>query len=160
MNLAPALQAIPKACTFFQLRKLTRTVSRLYDRHLAAAGLKTTQFSVLVHVSVQALPMMRLAALLGAERTTLTRNLKPLTDAGWLTVAPGHDPRQRIVTITEAGRAKVRHARHAWQAAQDEIGALLGPEALRSLHGDLAAAQSKLDMLETGASEGEVNNGA
>lgn len=160
MMLDPALLAIPKACTFFQLRKLTRTVSRLYDRHLAAAGLKTTQFSVLVHVSVQALPMMQLAALLGAERTTLTRNLKPLTEAGWLTVAPGSDPRQRIVTITEAGRAKVRHARHAWQAAQDDMASLLGAEALRALHGDLAAAQSKLDRLEQGENQQEENDGA
>jgi len=156
----PALLAIPKACTFFQLRKLTRTVSRLYDRHLSAAGLKTTQFSVLVHVNVQALPMMQLAALLGAERTTLTRNLKPLADAGWLTVAPGSDPRQRIVTITEAGRAKVRHARHAWQAAQDEMASMLGAEALRALHGDLALAQDKLDLLEQGGNEEEVNDGA
>ena len=160
MMLDPALLALPQACTFFQLRKLTRTVSRFYDRHLAAAGLKTTQFSVLVHVNVQALPMMQLAALLGAERTTLTRNLKPLADAGWLTVAPGNDPRQRIVTITDAGRAKVRHARHAWQAAQDEMAALLGPDALHSLHDDLARIQNILDRLEAGGHEGDEHDGA
>ncbi|MTW02214.1 MarR family transcriptional regulator [Duganella ginsengisoli] len=148
--LDPALLAIPQACTFFQLRKLARTVSRLYDRHLSASGLKTTQFSVLVHVHVQALPMMQLASLLGAERTTLTRNLKPLADAGWLTVTPGDDPRQRIVTITEAGRDKVRHARRAWRAAQDEMASLMGADALLALHGDLALAQSKLDSLENG----------
>lgn len=156
----PDFEAISSACTFFQLRKLTRTVSRLYDRHLAAAGLKTTQFSVLVHVSVKALPMMQLAALLGAERTTLTRNLKPLADAGWLTVAPGPDPRQRIVTITDAGRAKVRHARHAWRAAQDEMGTLLGDEALTALHLDLTALQNKLEKLEAGGKDGEDNDGA
>lgn len=160
MHPDPALLAIPSACTFFQLRKLTRAVSRLYDRHLAAAGLKTTQFSVLVHVSAQAMPMMQLAALLGAERTTLTRNLKPLAEAGWVIVTAGNDPRQRIVTITDAGRAKVRHARHAWQAAQDEMATLLGLEALRTLHGDLASAQSKLEMLDDGATHMEDGNGA
>lgn len=154
MSSDTALQAVPQACTFFQLRKLTRTVSRLYDRHLAAAGLKTTQFSVLVHVSAQALPMAQLAALLGAERTTLTRNLKPLADAGWLALQPGSDPRQRIVTITEAGRAKVRSARAAWQAAQDEMGRVLGPRALQALHADLAHAQHLLRALEDGAEEG------
>ncbi|GAB2864037.1 hypothetical protein GCM10027277_35920 [Pseudoduganella ginsengisoli] len=94
--------------------------------------------------------MMQLASLLGAERTTLTRNLKPLADAGWLTVTPGDDPRQRIVTITEAGRDKVRHARRAWRAAQDEMASLMGADALLALHGDLALAQSKLDSLENG----------
>jgi DNA-binding MarR family transcriptional regulator len=160
MTADPAFQAISDACTFFQLRRVTRTASRLYDRHLSAAGLKTTQFSVLVHVSVKPLPMMQLAALLGAERTTLTRNLKPLADAGWLTVAQGDDPRQRIVTITDAGRAKVRHARRAWQAAQDEIGALLGEDGVRNLHGDLAALHGKLEKLEAGYGAGENDDGA
>lgn len=155
MNFDPALLAIPNACTFFQLRKLTRTVSRLYDHHLATVGLKTTQFSVLVHVSIQALPMAQLAMLLGAERTTLTRNLKPLAEAGWVTLQPGNDPRQRIVTITESGLAKVRHARHAWQAAQDEMANLIGPDALRTLHADLAAAQDKLRQLDEVAAETE-----
>jgi DNA-binding MarR family transcriptional regulator len=157
--LDPALLALPRACTFFQLRKLTRTVSRLYDRHLATAGLKTTQFSVLAHVHVQALPMTQLSALLGAERTTLTRNLKPLAEAGWVTVTTGADPRQRIVAITEAGRAKVRHARQAWRAAQDEIGRLLGETALQALHADVARAQAKLDALETGEGGGCLRGG-
>ena len=34
-------------CTCFELRKVARTVTRLYDQHLAAAGLRTTQFSLL-----------------------------------------------------------------------------------------------------------------
>jgi hypothetical protein len=39
----PDTSATTVGCTCFTLRKLTRTVSRLYDLHLAAAGMKTTR---------------------------------------------------------------------------------------------------------------------
>ena len=93
------------SCTCFKLRKATRALSRVYDQHLAQAGLKTTQYSVLVNAGRGALPLVELADKLGLERTTLTRNLKPLIEAGWIVLAPGADARQRIVTITAAGRA-------------------------------------------------------
>src|SRR3954469_11915406 len=109
-----ALQA-SLGCTCFKLRKLARAMSRLYDQHLAAAGLTNTQFSVLSHAARAALPMSELAERLGTERTTLTRNLKPLTDAGWIALLPGQDSRQRIVTVTDAGRAKQQAAFPYWR---------------------------------------------
>lgn len=126
-------------CTCFKLRKLTRTMSRLYDQHLAAAGLKTTQYSVLANAVRAALPVAELAERLGAERTTLTRNLKPLTEAGWIALLPGADSRQRIVTITDAGRAKLDAAYPCWRAAQTEFENLVGLDAVRALHGQLDA---------------------
>jgi DNA-binding MarR family transcriptional regulator len=126
-------------CTCFKLRKLTRTMSRLYDQHLAEAGLKTTQYSVLVNAAREAMPVSELAERLGTERTTLTRNLKPLIEAGWIVLAPGADSRQRIVTITEQGRAKQQAAYPHWRAAQTEFENLVGIEQVRALHGQLDA---------------------
>ncbi|MEG2632944.1 MAG: MarR family transcriptional regulator, partial [Comamonas sp.] len=40
----------PKGCTNLKLRQLTRLVTRHYDHYTAAAGLKTTQYSLLSHV--------------------------------------------------------------------------------------------------------------
>jgi DNA-binding MarR family transcriptional regulator len=126
-------------CTCFKLRKLTRTMSRLYDQHLAQSGLKTTQYSVLVHAAREALPVAELADRLGTERTTLTRNLKPLIEAGWIVLAPGADSRQRIVTVTEQGRAKQQAAYPHWRAAQTEFENLVGIDQVRLLHGQLDA---------------------
>lgn len=134
-------------CTCFKLRKLTRTMSRLYDQHMATVGLKTTQFSLLRNVERQALPVAELAQVLGAERTTMTRNLKPLADAGWVELLPGADSRQRIVTITKAGRAKIKAAHAAWRAAQNELESLLGRDAVLALHGQLDAALNQLTPL-------------
>jgi DNA-binding MarR family transcriptional regulator len=137
----------PLGCTCFKLRKLTRTMSRLYDQHMAAVGLKTTQYSVLTNVAREALPVAELAERLCTERTTLTRNLKPLIEARWVTLEAGADTRQRIVTITDAGRAKVKEAYAAWRAAQTALENLLGTAAVRALHTQLDSTLNQLTPL-------------
>ncbi|MDY7575033.1 MarR family winged helix-turn-helix transcriptional regulator [Actimicrobium sp. CCI2.3] len=134
-------------CTCFALRRLTRTVTRLYDLHMAGVGLKTTQFSLLKRVAAGAMPMAQLAMQLSTDRTTLTRNLKPLLDAGWVTLTPGRDARQRIVTLTDEGKAKVIGAKQAWRAAQRELELTLGPELVKTLHDDTASAMQLLTPL-------------
>ncbi|MCG2583249.1 MarR family winged helix-turn-helix transcriptional regulator [Massilia sp. TS11] len=129
------------------MRKLTRTVSRVYDQHLAAAGLKVTQYSLLVNIGRTPGPLAELANRLSLERTTLSRNLKPLLDAGWVQVVPGADSRTRIVSLTAAGRATVCHARRAWEAAQAAVHAALGAEQVAALHAMLASSLIQLSPL-------------
>ncbi len=131
-------------CTCFKLRKLTRAMSRLYDQHMAAVGLKTTQYSVLTNAARAPLPVAELAELLAMERTTLTRNLKPLVDAGWIVLRPGADSRQRIVTVTDTGMDKVKQAYVAWRGAQSAFEQLVGRDAVRALHGQLESTLTQL----------------
>jgi DNA-binding MarR family transcriptional regulator len=142
----------PLGCTCFKLRKLTRAMSRLYDQHMATVGLKTTQYSVLANAARAALPVAELAEILGVERTTLTRNLKPLQDAGWIELKAGADSRQRIVTITEAGRAMLKLAYVAWRRAQTEFETLIGRDAVRALHQQLETTMTQLTPLLEDAS--------
>ena len=137
----------PLGCTCFKLRKLARAMSRLYDHHLAGVGLKTTQYSVLANAARAPLPVAELAELLGLERTTLTRNLKPLAEAGWVELKPGADSRQRIVTITDAGRDKVKQAYVVWRRAQTEFETLMGRESVRALHQQLESTLTQLTPL-------------
>ena len=137
----------PLGCTCFKLRKLTRAMSRLYDQHMATVGLKTTQYSVLANAARASLPVAALADILGLERTTLTRNLKPLLDAGWVELVPGADGRQRIVTITEPGREMLKQAYVAWRRAQTEFETLMGRDAVRALHRQLEATMTQLAPL-------------
>jgi DNA-binding MarR family transcriptional regulator len=137
----------PLGCTCFALRKVTRTVSRLYDHHMACVGLKTTQYSLLKNVAREAMPVAELAARLATERTTITRNLKPLIEARWVELKAAVDGRQRIVTITPAGRDKVRQARQAWRTAQNQVEKTLGMEAVRALHAQLDTVMTQLSPL-------------
>jgi DNA-binding MarR family transcriptional regulator len=142
----------PLGCTCFKLRKLTRAMSRLYDQRMASVGLKTTQYSLLANAARAPRPVAELADILGMERTTLTRNLKPLLDAGWVVLMPGADSRQRIVTITDEGRAKVKQAYIIWRAAQTEFETLMGRDAVRALHQQLETTMTHLTPLLEDAS--------
>ena len=77
--------------------------------------------------------------------STLTRNLKPLLAAGWVTQAAGSDGRSRAVSITPAGRAKRNQARRHWKAAQQGLNRKLGVERVLALHALFDASLAALD---------------
>ena len=135
------------ACTCAALRKLTRTLTRLYDIHLTVAGMKTTQYSLLRTIALKSLPMADLARRLSTERTTLTRNLKPLIDAGWVRLAAGADARQRIVAITPAGRDAIAVAHAAWRRAQTALEVALGRAHVKELQRNAELALAILTPL-------------
>ena len=129
----PELKAL--GCTNLRLRQMMRRVAHHYDLEIAKAGLKTTQYSLLSYVlKLGPLRPGELAKGLKISASTLTRNLKPLVDAGWLELTAGSDARSRTVSITEQGRAKREEARHRWKVAQDSLNALLGTERVIALH--------------------------
>ena len=121
-------------CLCNALRQASRSVSRLYDDELRRVGLRTTQYSLLC-VLARAGPVRQndLSGLTSLDETTLTRNLRPLLDARWITVCCGDDRREKLVEITKAGTAKLAEARPAWERAQTRIRALLPDEAWQRL---------------------------
>jgi DNA-binding MarR family transcriptional regulator len=127
--------APPRACTNLRLRQLTRQVSQHYDAQMAAAGLKTTQYSLLAAViKLGPARPADLAAALKMDPSTLTRNLKPLMAAGWVSMTAGADARTRAVSITDSGRAKHAEARRLWKVAQDSLHQTLGESRVQALH--------------------------
>ena len=134
--------AIP-GCTCARLRKLSRRVTRVYDSHLAGAGLKTTQYSLLTNAAREPRTVTDLAAAMGMDRTTLTRNLRPLVAKGWVRLAIGTDPRSRIVEVTPKGLAARKSAAAQWKRAQAELQATLGEGFVSDLHATVDAALAK-----------------
>lgn len=122
-----------------------RRVTQHYDNEMNKVGLKTTQYSLLSYiVKLGPVRPMDLAASIKMDASTLTRNLKPLVDAGWVTVSAGVDARSRLVTVSESGRVKRNEAKRRWRAAQDGINRLLGPSRVAELH---ALIDSSMDIL-------------
>lgn len=132
-------------CTCFQLRRAARRVSQVYDRHLAAAELSLNAYSILRRSS-QPRPLGELADALGMDRTTLTRNLKPLLEAGLLSAAPGVDSRQRQVQISVAGKRRLQKAFPLWQQAQQEVETRFGSARTTTLNQQLEALTQALDQ--------------
>ena len=116
----PKPAATPCLCN--ALRQATRAVSRLYDEELRGAGLRTTQYSLLQRLRRAGEVRQRdLGGLTSLDETTLTRNLRPLIDAGWVAIRPGEDRREKLIRLTDAGAAKLREARPAWARAQKRL---------------------------------------
>ena len=144
--------AQPQGCTHFKLRQLLRSVSRLYDSQIALAGLKGSQFSLLSHVlALGPIAPSALAARMGMDASTLTRNLRPLIDKGWVLQGPGADARGRLVEITPAGTAKHGQAKHYWKRAQLSLNQRLGSAQVLELHQMIEQVQRRLNDPENGA---------
>ena len=116
-------------CTSLNLRKAARTVTQFYDDALRGSGLKSTQFSLLAAASLAGTaPISRLAEEMAMDRTTLTRNLKPLEAEGLLQIVAGADRRVRNVTVTPEGDALLQKAAPMWRDAQTRMIDKLGDE--------------------------------
>ncbi|NIA56301.1 winged helix-turn-helix transcriptional regulator [Massilia sp. TW-1] len=116
-------------CNCLALRQATRYVTGMYDQVLSEAGLRVTQFSILYKLlGLGPMTVNQMSAELVMDRTTLTRNLKPLERDALVTTGPSeHDKRERVIGLTPAGRAKVKAVlplwRRAQQAFEDNFGA-------------------------------------
>ena len=132
---AETTPVLPQGCTNFKLRQLMRRVAHHYDTEMAGCGLKITQYSLLSHVlKLGPIRPGDLAAAMKMDASTLTRNLRPLVDSGWVVLAPGADARSRLVHITDAGRAKRAEAQRRWKVAQKALNDALGVERVLALH--------------------------
>ena len=126
-------------CACFNLRKVARAVTQLYDKALRPAGLRATQFSLLVVVRrAGPVSVTRLAELTVMDRTTLTRNLELLERQGLIEVAAGKDRRTRIVTITAQSNAALAEALPLWQKVQTHVVDTLGEKRWSTMLADLS----------------------
>jgi DNA-binding MarR family transcriptional regulator len=99
---------IASPCLCNALRQASRAASRLYDEELRGVGLRATQYSLLqILARAGQVRQGDLSGLSHLEETTVTRNLRPLLAAGWVSVRSGDDRRAKLVQITEAGIAKL-----------------------------------------------------
>ena len=128
-----------RACACLGFRKASRSVTQFYDQLLAPCGLRSTQLVVLLGAYVLGSSnLRRLADELAMDRSTLTRNLKPLISQKLLRTAPGKGRgRSKAVEVTARGREKLLAAAPLWQQAQDALREKLGHERLARVLKDL-----------------------
>src|ERR1700730_5822824 len=106
-NIPPATFAPSSStrCNCTALREAARYVTQLYDRHLAASGLRSTQFSILTRLKpLGPTTINALAHALVMDRTTVGRNILPLQRRRLIVVKRGeHDARRKELQLTKAG---------------------------------------------------------
>jgi DNA-binding MarR family transcriptional regulator len=140
---AARLRDVARACACANLRKAARAVTQVFDEALAPSGLRATQFTLLVTNRLMGESTINeLAERMVMDRTTLSRNLKPLVRNGLLEVRSGEDGRTRLVRLTPAGEQALEEAYPLWQQAQQETVSALGEERYEALLGDVAQVVS------------------
>lgn len=126
-------------CNCFAIRRAARHVTQLYDRQLASAGLKVTQFAILARLRAGPKTINELAAAMAMDRTTMGRNVRPLERDGLVSVSPDPaDARRKPLSITDAGTERFRAGRAGWADAQRRFDAAYGPDRARELRAVLA----------------------
>jgi DNA-binding MarR family transcriptional regulator len=131
----------PCACT--QIRRTARRITSFYDEFLSSAGLTITQYAILAKIGrAETLSHTELAGLMGMDRTTLTRNLRPLEQAKFLISFTGQDRRQRLLCLSAHGEHKLQQSQPLWADAQRTFTAQFGSAALHELQQLLSAAEA------------------
>lgn len=116
-------------CTCARLRRTARRLTQAYDQALRPCGLRVTQYMVISNVvRDDGLSVTDLANRLAMDRTTLTRNLRPLEKAGLLRIEAGPDRRSRAVSATDRGRRAHAEAVKLWQEAERTFRRNMGRE--------------------------------
>lgn len=129
---------IAATCAGFHLRRASRAVTQHFDHALAAVGLRTTQFTLLGALALgESVSTNELAQVLVVDRTTLTRNLRLLRDAGLVESRPGRAGREVRFGLTDAGRATLTRALPLWREAQQGIVGAFGSALWPTMVADL-----------------------
>jgi DNA-binding MarR family transcriptional regulator len=129
------------ACVCATARMAARSLTRVYDRALEPAGIRTSQFSILARLLEEGpLSVTHLAGRLAMDRTTLARDLRPLERRGLVAVSVGTDRRVRMAALTAAGHRLVDDVRPLWKQVQRDVRAQLGADRVARLMDELRAA--------------------
>jgi len=118
---------VREACLCLHSRRAARALARRFDKAFGPVGLTNGQFSLLMSLNrPQPAPMGPVAQLLAMDRTTLTATLKPLERRGRVTIGVNpRDRRNRLLALTDAGRALLAAALPIWRETHAAIEAQL-----------------------------------
>jgi DNA-binding MarR family transcriptional regulator len=144
------IAATPRGCTNLKLKQASRGVARHFEAHVGPTGLKATQYSLLSHVvKLGPIGAGELAAVMRLDPSTLSRNLQPLIEKGWVQARVGiDDARSRVVEATAAGLALRASAQKAWKRGQSTLNQRLGEARVAALHALLDECMSLLDTTQ------------
>jgi DNA-binding MarR family transcriptional regulator len=138
-RLAPDRQAqlreVEDCCLIARARLISRVVTNIFDEELRPLGLVSSQHTLLG--SIMRMGMATRAEIGRAnhiDRSTLTRNLKVMMDAGWIEeVADQAHGRQRPLRLSKVGEDLLFASIPAWRAGQHRAAKALGEAGVNAI---------------------------
>jgi DNA-binding MarR family transcriptional regulator len=133
-------QKLIDACACTRLRTAARLITRSYDEALRPSGLNSSQLAILAAIDVgEATSIAELSKRLSMDRTTLSRNLRPLENSRLVRLSAEGWKRSKTVQLTTEGRHKLTRAVALWERAQGSFLERFGKSEWRRVEADLRA---------------------
>lgn len=130
------------SCILRHVARASRAVVAAYDPALAQFGLTGHQFNLMMTLAnMGPMTVGALADTLGMDASGIPRAIRPLCDEGLVAVERGEDRRQRLLSLTTAGRRQLDRATPAWARVQAELIDSIGANRWISLMTDLRAVR-------------------
>lgn len=136
---------VPVVCAALNFQKATRVITQLFNEELRPSGLRVNQFALLVAILLYApVTIGNLADELIMDRTSLSRNLKPLEKRNLILIEVGKDRRTRRIKLSGRGRQALEEALPLWEKAQAQVLKGLGSERYGKMLRELASIPASL----------------
>ena len=114
-------------CMCSSVRRASRAMTQLYEDALRPLGLRATQFTILQVLSrAGEVSHGQLGEMLAMDSTSLTRTLGIMRREGWIAERRGEDRRQRWLSLSKTGEARLSRALPVWEKTQSELRNKLG----------------------------------
>jgi len=130
----PNLPMLPCLCG--SMRRTARALTQVYEKALAPSGLTATQMTILqVLARVGEATQGRLGEILAMDSTSLTRTLAVMSRKEWITERRGTDRREKWLSLSIAGKRKLKSAEPIWEQVQRQVRRELGDDGWGQLMG-------------------------
>ncbi len=123
---------VSNRCVCANLRRTAQAVTQYYDQYLHQSGLRSSQFSLLIAISLNKdISISELGDKICKDQTTITRNVEILKKYGYIRIAKKeNDARKKAISITEEGKKKLAEVMPLWEKVQTHVEEELGVERL------------------------------
>src|SRR5271166_4101333 len=132
-------------CAGANSRLAARRITQFFDRELAETGLSLAKLGLMAQIAAASDDTLgALAARIGLEQSTLSRNLQMLESEGLVEIAGVEgDLRRRMAWLTDAGAHRLEAALPVWRKAQSKVDKVLSPGLARQLARETEALVSE-----------------
>lgn len=134
-------------CYCTNLRYVSNTLTKYYDRAFASIQITANQFFLLYVIRfLGSCNKSELARHTRLERTTVIRDLTTLLKKGLIEQVSGPTKRNQLIRLTSCGDETERKGKEIWEKLQEEVERMLGREHLEVFNA-LAVRMEELETL-------------
>jgi DNA-binding MarR family transcriptional regulator len=129
------LAEMVQGCMLSRARLISRVLTNIYDEHYAQFGITSPQLALMTAIRYhEPANRSKIARFTQQDRSTLSRNVQLLIDAGWIEECdPESGGRSRPIILTPLGRKLMLDIAPAWRAAQAKAKEVLGMSAVSAV---------------------------